>query len=316
MKISSIILITIFWSLLTAQAVQARSFLYPLQAEQIAKDTWAFIGSTEDFSDQNGGFIVNSAFIVTDAGVVLIDTGPSRRFAEQQREAIAKVTDKPIIRVYLTHHHPDHFLGNQVYADLPLYALAGSIEDMQQEGESLLDNMYRMLGGWMRGTKVQAATQAVEPGILEIGGHRLEFIALQGHSDADLVIFDHSTGVLFTGDLVFHDRAATTPHAQLAAWQQSLKLLQNLPFKVLVPGHGAISHDQQAITQTADYLQWLAQTLAQGVTQGLTMSELMQTQIPERFQPLSQVKLEFQRSVTHLFPHLEQDILQPMQIKP
>ncbi|HAW39797.1 MAG TPA: MBL fold metallo-hydrolase, partial [Pseudomonas sp.] len=46
-----------------------------------------------------GGNIVNTGFIVTDSGVVVIDSGPSRRYGEAMREAIARVTDRPIIKV-------------------------------------------------------------------------------------------------------------------------------------------------------------------------------------------------------------------------
>ena len=98
---------------------------YPLQPRQVAEDTYLLEGSTENFSKANGGNIVNTAFIVTDSGVVVIDTGPSRRYGEAMRKSIASVTDKPVIQVLLTHHHPDHVLGNQAFADVPIGALPG-----------------------------------------------------------------------------------------------------------------------------------------------------------------------------------------------
>ncbi|MEZ5477360.1 MAG: quinoprotein relay system zinc metallohydrolase 1 [Thiolinea sp.] len=296
----------------TAATTAADPFDYHLKPQQVAEDTYVFIGKTEDFSRKNGGYIVNTGFIVTTAGVIVIDSGPSRRFAEQQRAAIATVTDQPILRVYLTHHHPDHFLGDQVYADVPQYALAATRAGIQTEGEMFSDNMYRMVGDWMRGTRVTLPDKSVKVGVEEVGGHRLEFFAMKGHTPGDLVIFDHTTGVLFSGDLVFNQRAATTPHATLDDWLQSLQHLKELPFKVLVPGHGAVATDQAPIVQTRDYLEWLAATLQEGAESGMDMAEIMQSPIPERFQTISLVREELQRSVSHWFPALEDAVLKPV----
>ncbi|MGB1011527.1 MAG: quinoprotein relay system zinc metallohydrolase 1 [Thiolinea sp.] len=298
--------------LTTGAHADSKKLDYQLKAVEIAANTYLFEGKTEDFSRKNGGNILNTAFIVTNDGVVVIDTGPSRRFAEQQRAAIAAVTDKPVIRVYITHHHPDHFLGNQVYEDVPIYALEGTLKGIQTDGEMFTDNMYRMVGDWMRGTKVTLPSESVMPGIEEIGGHTLEFIGMQGHTNADLVIFDQTTGVLFAGDLIFNQRAATTPHAAVKNWLQALQKLKALPFKALVPGHGAVTKDSAPIAQTRDYLEWLAATLQEGAESGMDMAEVMQSPIPERFQTVSLVKEELQRSVTHLFPALEEAVLRPV----
>ena len=64
----------------------AQALDYRLEPRQIARDTWVLEGSTDNFSQENGGNIVNIGFIVTDAGVVLIDTGPSRAYGEALRE--------------------------------------------------------------------------------------------------------------------------------------------------------------------------------------------------------------------------------------
>src|SRR5574337_375316 len=106
---------------------------YLLQPRQIAADTWVLEGRLEDFSFSNGGNIVNTAFIATPAGVVVIDSGPSRRYGEQLVTAIRKLTDKPVVKVFLTHHHPDHFLGNQAFPPATLAALPGTIAGLKAE---------------------------------------------------------------------------------------------------------------------------------------------------------------------------------------
>jgi uncharacterized sulfatase len=297
-------------------AIYADSFQYPLQAQLIAPDTYVLEGKTEDFSKLNGGYIVNTAYIVTQDGVIVIDTGASRRFGEQQRAYIEKATGKKINRVYLTHHHPDHFLGNQAYADVPIYALPATQQGIQQQGENFSDNMYRLIGDWMRDTKVTPPTQAAKAGKETVGGHVLELLGLQGHTPGDLAMFDHTTGVLFSGDLVFNNRAATTPNANIQQWLSALDTLLQLPFKVLVPGHGKVTTDNAPIAQTRAYLEWLQSSLQTAAAQGLDMTEVMQTPIPEQFQGVALAQHELRRSVTHLYSALEAQHLKPAKQTP
>ncbi|HWS13085.1 MAG TPA: MBL fold metallo-hydrolase, partial [Rhodocyclaceae bacterium] len=118
----------------------AEALDYGLKPERIAADTYMLRGREEDYSFRNGGNIVNTGFIVTRDGVVVIDTGPSKRYGEQMRAAIAQVTDRPVAKVFNTHHHPDHFFGNQAYAGLPIAALPPTIAAMKAEGGSFADN--------------------------------------------------------------------------------------------------------------------------------------------------------------------------------
>lgn len=291
-------------------AVAAKDkFDYGLRAVEIAKNTYLFEGKQEDFSVENGGNIVNTAFIVTDDGVIVIDSGMSRRYGEQQRAAIAKVTDKPILAVYLTHHHPDHFLGNQAYTDTKIFALAETSKLIKVQGEDFRTNMYRLVGDWMRGTLLVMPNEKVKAGKQTIGNHELEFYSVDGHTGSDLAIFDRTTGVLFTGDLVFNGRTPTTPHANVDKWNKTLAAFKNLPFKVLVPGHGSIAKDSAPITQTSNYISWLVDTLKEGASNGMDMNEVMRSEIPEVFQSLSLVKIELTRSVTHLYPTFEKQFL-------
>ncbi|MFZ5504984.1 MAG: MBL fold metallo-hydrolase, partial [Pseudomonadota bacterium] len=59
---------------LSFAAHAATPFDYRLKPEKIADDTWVLIGSTEDITRANGGNIVNTAFVVTKEGVVVIDS--------------------------------------------------------------------------------------------------------------------------------------------------------------------------------------------------------------------------------------------------
>ena len=284
---------------------------YTLQPRQIADDVWLLEGSTDNFDKANGGNIVNTGFIVTESGVVVIDSGPSRRYGEAMRAAIASVTDRPVIKLLLTHHHPDHVLGNQAFTDVPIAALAGTTELLREQGNAMAENMYRLVGDWMRGTEVVLPSETLAPGTLDIDGRALRLLALRGHTGADLAILDERSGVLFAGDILFYQRALTTPNSPgLDVWLEDLDTLEALPWKRLVAGHGPVADDAAPFLQMRDYLGWLDGLLREAANGGADMNEVIQSPIPERFSGISLTRYELIRSVSHLYPSYEAMALQ------
>ncbi|CAM5475996.1 quinoprotein relay system zinc metallohydrolase 1 [Thauera mechernichensis] len=290
-------------------AQQRSSFDYGLVAQEIAPGAYVIVGLREDFSFDNGGNIVNTGFIVGRSGVIVIDTGPSRRYGEQMLAAIRAVTPLPVVLTLNTHHHPDHFLGNQAFPQDTLAALPETIAGIRSEGEGFNDNMYRLNGDWMRDTEVVIPTRALSAGRQDIGGRDVEFLALGGHTAADLVVVNHDSGTVYAADLLFNGRAPTTPHADIPRWIAALEQLARLPARLWVPGHGDVSASLAPLHETRDYLEWLAGTMRDAAEAGMDMTEVFALDIPARFAQLALVDTEFRRSVVHLFPAAEQAAL-------
>jgi glyoxylase-like metal-dependent hydrolase (beta-lactamase superfamily II) len=116
---------------------------------------------------------------------------------------------------------------------------------------------------------------------------------------------DTTTGVLFAGDLAWHDRTPATPHASIAEWLRALDTLQAQKFSLLVMGHGATTPDAKPIAQTRAYLRWLDATLTSAAAAGKDMSELLATPAPPEFAGLAVFRAEFERSLAHLYPRYE-----------
>jgi quinoprotein relay system zinc metallohydrolase 1 len=301
-------------STLVVNSVAASNLDYKLQAKQIAKDTYVFEGANDDFSRANGCNIINTGFIVTSDGVVVINTGVSKLYGEQQRQAIAKVTNKKIKLVLNLNLHPDYFLGNQAYADVPVAALSASIQGMKEEGASYTDNLYRICGDWMSATESKPATQVIQPGPMSVSdaNHQLELIQFNGHTAADLVLWDKTTGVVFAGGLVFADRVPTTPHANISEWLKSLETVSkwntSKQIKALVPSHGPYGKGLEGIEQTKEYLTWLDQSFKNAALQGMDISEVLRLPVPYKFRGFAALKPEYLRNVTHLYPSYEKEI--------
>ncbi len=302
MKFVTILVICLFVS-----SAYTSELDYQLTATKVAKDTYVISGVTEDFNKANGGNILNTAFIITNAGVVLIDTGPSRLYAQQASALIGTFTNKQVNTVFLTHAHPDHIFGNEYYSEARIYATEKTVSMMQHFSEDFLNNMYRMSGDWMQGTTIiDQEYQLLSEESMSFGGHNFRFYYLKGHTDSDLMILDETTGVLFTGDLVFHNRAPSTAHADIERWLVSLSFLSNIQYTLLVPGHGPVASDNTPIAQTSQYLRWLNDRVLVAVNDGLTINEVLQQPIPGRFDGFGALANEYQRSVMQLFSRYEQ----------
>jgi quinoprotein relay system zinc metallohydrolase 1 len=289
--------------------VWATPLSYDLRPQAVADGIWMVEGVREYFSQANGGAIVNCVMLETGNGMLIVDTGPSLRFGEALKSAALQLTGRGISGVINTHHHPDHFFGNQVFADLPIRALAQTGSLALANGDAYSDNMYALLGDWMRGTEPVPPTLSIVPGEFEVGGRTLKALPLAGHSEADLALVDLKTGTLIAGDLAFLDRAPTTPSADIGKWRDSLDFLSGVEAAAIIPGHGPVDRSGQSIVQTRAYIDWLETTLKSAAREGLDMIEIMDLPLPDAFATMGAQPQEFHRSVVHLYPDIEKQLL-------
>jgi len=285
----------------------ANELRYQLDPIEVAPNCYALVGSQDYFSGLNGGYIVNTGFIVTNEGTIVIDTGPSYRFGQRLRQVIAQTTnDAPVLASFITHSHPDHYLGNQAFLDAPIYGGAETIKTIEQIGEDFTVNMYRLVGDWMRGTEsIPPNNTLPDSQTFTFGDREISLFRFQGHTVEDFAIFDAKCATLYAGDLVFNARTLSTPHANIDDWVATLEELKTIPFKTLVPGHGDVSEDHGPIDETIDYLKWLKKRLLESYQAGLDITEVMELPIPKRFRHFSLARDEYRRSVHNLYPEIE-----------
>ncbi|MGB0035372.1 MAG: MBL fold metallo-hydrolase [Candidatus Acidiferrales bacterium] len=82
-----------------------------VQKVQIADGIYQFITAPDGYVP-NG----NSVVIVNENDVLIFDTFARPSTARTVLAEIRKITDKPVRYVVNSHHHPDHWSGNEVYA--------------------------------------------------------------------------------------------------------------------------------------------------------------------------------------------------------
>jgi len=269
-----------------AWADKAPPLRAPHAAEAVAEGVHVIHGPMGVPSPENQGFINNPAFVVTDAGVVVIDPGGSVQVGEMVLEAIAKVTDRPVVAVFNTHVHGDHWLGNQAiaeaYPQARIYAHPRMIERVAKgAGEHWLEVMHDLTQGATAGTRVVAPQAAVDGGTdIPIGG--VTFRVLhdgKAHTDNDIMLLLPERGVIFLGDNAGHGRMLRLNDGDIRGNIAALERALASGARVFVPGHGR-SGGPEAASRYRDYLK----TLYRGV-EALFEEELADYEMKPRLLP-------------------------------
>lgn len=245
---------------------------------EIAPGVFVHEGRIATPGPQNAGDVANLAAVIGEDGVAVIDAGGSRAVGEAWLAAIRRVTDGPVRWLILTHMHPDHVLGAEVFREVGAEIIGhGNLEAaLEARRRTYLDNYERLLGaGPSAGTRVSGPSHGVaEPQELDIGGRTLRLEPHPtAHTNNDLTVLDSRTGTLFAGDLVFLEHTPALD-GSITGWLTVLaKLAQKEGIERVVPGHGPVSAPWPAgAAPTGDYLSALADATREAIAAGEPMS--------------------------------------------
>jgi glyoxylase-like metal-dependent hydrolase (beta-lactamase superfamily II) len=194
----------------------------------------------------DAGLWVNSYLVETQAGVLVFDTNLLVSDIEALRARLAALK-KPLLAIFLTHPHPDHFNG--VFGlvqgmEVPVYAarsVAQVIEEIADAKRAQWSPTY--------GREWPAETYYPNTPLSDRDVVRLDDVSVTvrelgpGESHADsyfLVSAGDDRPVAFTGDLAFHGMHSYTADGHSAAWLTMLDVLARelAGIPTLYPGHG------------------------------------------------------------------------------
>lgn len=248
------------WSIPPVQAAEAPAMV----PHKVSASAWYVEGLSALGSPENQNFISNAGFVVTPAGVVVIDALGSPALSKRLVTEIRKITPQPITHVILTHYHADHIYGLQTFKDLGAHIIAhGAAKDyLNSETARLrLQASREELAPWIDAqTRLVPADEWIDgPKELVVGGMHFEITPVgPSHTPEDLAIYLPAEKVLFAGDLVFRSRIPFVGQADSHHWILSLDNLLKFDAQVIVPGHGPLSTEaQKDMKLTRDYLVYL-----------------------------------------------------------
>ncbi len=251
-----LIALTLFLGVATIQA-------FELKPTQVAPGVHALIGPTGMRGYENHALNANLGFVVTDRGVILIDSGASRQGAALVATAIRQMTDQPVRWVINTGSQDHRWLGNGYFADqgARIIALQRTVDTQRAYGAQHLAALQPLLKDRLAGTVPVTASEplAGDHARLELGGIQFELIDVgDAHFPGDAVVWMPAQRVLFSGDLVYTDRLlGVLPDSHVRSWREAFQRMTALNPKILIPGHGRVCDLVTARRDTGDYLDWL-----------------------------------------------------------
>lgn len=267
-------------ALLLLQTAHAGALKIDYPLDKITDNVYVIHGPRELPNPENEGFMNNPGLIITTAGVVVVDPGSSKQIGTMVLDKIKSVTDKPVVAVFNTHVHGDHWLGNQAirdaYPGVKIYGHPRMLERIEAgDGESWITLMENMTKGATKGTMAVGPNNAIEDGMsVTIGDSNFSIVHLgKAHTDTDIMIHAVNESVLFLGDNVGNQRILRVDQGSFRGNIETIDAAMDLNARYHVPGHGQ-SGGVEVSQGYRDYLDTLYNGVKKHYDEGLSDFEI------------------------------------------
>lgn len=252
--------------------------------EKIADNVYVMHGPLEIPNPENRGFMNNPGLIVGASGAIIVDPGSSYEIGKDVLAAAEKITDKPIVAVFNTHVHGDHWLGNQAiderYPNIKIYAHARMIKQAKSgTSNKWLGIMSNLTKGASDGTIVVYPTDSTTHlQIIKAGGETFRIhhdINGAAHTNTDIMVEHIKSKTLFLGDNSLVHRQGgfddtSDMHGNIAVLQYAI----DLGLDHYVPGHGPTGDANSAVKPFLNYLKIIQEEVKKGYAEDLDGYEI------------------------------------------
>ena len=254
------------------------AFEYDLKPVKVNERVYCFFGKPEVMDTKNNGNMVNSCFVDTGSSWLVIDSGPTYKYAKEAYSYIKKIKNTPVSHVINTHIHDDHWLGNGFYLSLGANIL-GSFEF-----KNLVDVVQTPRMAHRISPKAYSLTVPTIPAylihgdeMLNIGSMQVQIIYVdyKAHTQSDLFVYIPQIKTLFGGDLIFNDRLPSLRDGNIKGWIKVLDKIKKMDVKTIVGGHGELT-DISALDLTYGYLTQLRQKVQDALDNGVEIDEAVE----------------------------------------
>lgn len=251
-----------------------------LSTQKVSDRVYALVGPFGQRSPDNLGNNATFGVVVTDDGVLLIDSGGTRKGAEQIHDAVQAITDQPVRWVVNTGGQDHRWLGNSYFKALGAEIIGSrkAVEDQKARTRDQLFVLANLVGDEaLAGTvAVYAESQFDDRLSLDLGGVRFEIRHLgQAHTPGDSFVWLPDERVMFTGDIVYVGRMlGVLEYSSSRSWIDVFKQMVALQPVALIPGHGPATDVPTARRDTLDYLVSLREKVAAFIDDGRGIEEI------------------------------------------
>lgn len=228
----------------------------------------AGVGGAEVFTADEAGALVDSTVILGESKALLVDAQINMANAGRL-VALLRASGRDLETVFITHAHPDHYLGLEAIVDafpaVRVLTPAPIRPLIEAAAQGTLDYLTGTAPAGTFASRV-ILPEALDADHLLLEGERIEILPPM-HGDTALVSAVHipALDTLIAADFAYADTHAwvaenLTPEA-LDQWRASLTLLEEIRAATVIPGHRQTgsANDASVFAKTRAYLdQWQA----------------------------------------------------------
>jgi len=203
----------------------------------------------------------NSTFLVTNAGILVVDTGLNEQEGRKLLAEIRKISASPVRYIVNTHYHPDHRGGNSVIG--PGAAVISTAFTLEQDAGRI--------AAYSIAEEKIAFTRRIA---LFLGGHTVEiYFPGPAHTRGDAVVYFPEEHAIATGDLFLNGSCPAMDDGDLESWVAALDSMLKLPVEAFVPGHFEVGNKEQ-VRHFRDYLAELRDQVSQLFHSGASLEQV------------------------------------------
>lgn len=210
----------------------------------------------------------NAGLVVGPEHCVVIDTLGTNSMQEAFVAAIRSVTDKPVGRVLLTHHHVDHILGTHRFRPACVICHRACRAHIVSGGPNAAQRWAAKrphFAADLQDIPVVVPDLTFEDRVcLHLGERELVFFHPGlAHTDGDAAAWLPAERVLFAGDLFFNRVCPAAFAGSLTGWIAVVHELLQMDVDTFVPGHGPVS-GKADLAAMLQYLETIERSAREG----------------------------------------------------
>jgi glyoxylase-like metal-dependent hydrolase (beta-lactamase superfamily II) len=214
---------------------------------------------------------------------MVIDAQATPAMAEDVIARVAKVTDKPVKYLLLSHFHAVRTLGASAFKGVEILAsdtTRGLIAERGKEDmESEIARFPRLFRGaeTIPGLTWPTITFPDQTSVW-LGRREVRIMHIgRGHTAGDVITIVPDAGVVFSGDLVEYKSACYCGDAHFTDWLSTLDHLTEMQADVLMPGRGTALTTPEMVKEgielTSDFIATLYSSVQESVAKGRSLKE-------------------------------------------
>lgn len=251
-----------------------------IKPTKVSSHCYVIIAKDPEPTPENQGLFSNMGFIITQKGVVVFDTGGSVQIGEMLIRQIKKITDKPVVKIFNSHEHGDHWLGNhafvQEWPSVEIYAHENLFKAIKEGvGEFWLGLQSRATNNAVAGTIITPPNKTLVGGeVFDMGDTLLRVHYLgRCHTASDICLEVTADKTVYAGDVLMAGRLANMDDGSYVGSIEGIKKLKaDTQATNYVQGHYKFGPHQADIYRT--FLETLYNAVVAHQKQGLSASEM------------------------------------------